>query len=162
MTSANRTGVTTLGMPSDREVVLARAFDAPRRLLFAAFTSPEHLPHWMLGPPGWTMTACEVDLRRQGAYHYAWRHPDGSEMTISGVYAEVAPPDRVVFTETWSGDWPETLNTLEFTESGGRTTVTTTMLFPSTEARDAALRSGMADGMSASYDRLDDHLRTAV
>ena len=78
--------------PSDREIVMTRVFDAPRRLVFEAWTNPEHLPHWMLGPQGWTMPVCEIDLRPGGAWHFVWRRSDGTEMGMHGVYQEIVPP----------------------------------------------------------------------
>jgi uncharacterized protein YndB with AHSA1/START domain len=152
----------TFTTPSDREVVLTRVVDAPRRLVFEAWTSPEHVPHWMLGPKGWTMPVCEIDLQPGGAWHFVWCRADGSEMEMRGVYREIAPPERLVSTESWGGDWPETLNTLVLTEEGGQTTITLTILYPSKEARDAALRTGMKDGVAASFDRLAEHLRAAA
>lgn len=160
MPATARTGKTTIEMPSDRELVLTRAFDAPRALVFEAFTSPEHLPHWMLGPDGWTMTDCEVDLRPGGRWRFAWSGVDGAAMELSGEYREVDPPARIVQTESWGGDWPETLNTLVLAEEDGRTTLTQTILYPSPAARDAAAESGMKEGVSLSFGRLDDHLET--
>jgi len=158
--TANRVGVTKFTTPSDREILMTRVFDAPRRFVWDAWTSPEHLPHWMLGPSGWTMPICEVDLRPGGAWHFVWRRSDGTEMGMRGVYREIAPPERLVFTELWGGDWPETLNTLILSEEDGKTTMTLTVLYPSKEARDAALKTGMKDGVSVSFDRLAEHLRT--
>src|SRR5437764_5379736 len=125
--------------PSDVEVLITRSVAAPATLVFEAWTSPEHLPRWMLGPEGWTMPICEVDLRPGGAWHFAWRRPDGAEMAMRGEYREVAPPGRLVSTESWGGDWPETLNTLVLAEEDGRTTITQAILYPTKEARDAAL-----------------------
>jgi uncharacterized protein YndB with AHSA1/START domain len=150
----------TVTMPTDRELVLTRVFDAPRALVFEVYTSPEHLPHWMLGPPGWTMPVCEIDLRVGGVWHCAWRHSDGNMMEIRGVYKEVVPPERVVSTESWGGDWPETVNTVVFTEKDGRTTLSLTILYPSKEARDAAVQTGMTKGVNMSYDRLASRLET--
>jgi len=158
MVMANRVGVTTLSTPSDREVVITRVFAAPRRLVFACWTSCEHLRHWMLGPPGWTMPICESDLRPEGRYRFVWRKADGAEMEIPGTYKEVSPPERIVMTESWGAGWPETLNTLVLTEADGRTTATFTILYPSKGARDAALGTGMKEGMDQSYDRLDTYL----
>jgi uncharacterized protein YndB with AHSA1/START domain len=160
MTATDRGGATTFTTPSDREVVVTRVVNAPRRLVFDAWTKPEHLPHWMLGPPGWTMRVCEIDLRPGGSWHFIWRRSDGSELEMRGVYQEVVPPERLVSTESWGGDWPETLNTLVLTEQDGKTTMTVTLLYPSKAARDAALKTGMKDGMAASYDQLDEYLRT--
>lgn len=141
-------------MPTEREIVMTRVFDAPRSLVFEAWTNPEHLPRWMLGPKGWTMPVCEIDLRPGGAWHFVWRRSDGTEMGMRGVYREVTPPERLVSTELWGGNWPDTLNTLVLTEEDGKTTITLTVLYPSKEARDAALQTGTKEGVAASYDRL--------
>lgn len=151
---------TTLTTPSDREVVVTRVVKAPRQLVFAAYTDPAHLPNWMLGPDGWTMPVCEIDLRPGGAWRFVWRRDDGSEMEMRGVYLEIDPPGRLVNTESWGGDWPETRNTLLLTEEGGSTTITQHVLYASREARDAALQTGMADGMEQSLARLEGHLTT--
>jgi uncharacterized protein YndB with AHSA1/START domain len=151
---------TTLTTPSDREVVVTRVVDAPRRLVWETWTNPEHVVRWMLGPPGWTMPVCEIDLRPGGAWHFVWRRSNGSEMEMRGVYREVVPPERLVATEAWGGDWPETLNTLLLSEQEGKTTITNEILYPSREARDAALKTGMKDGMSDSFDRLAEYLAT--
>ena len=149
-----------LTLPSDREIVLTRVVDAPRRLVWEAWTDPRHLPRWMTGPEGWTMPVCEIDLRPGGAWHYAWRGADGTEMAMRGTYREVVPPERIDSTESWGGDWPETIVTLTLAEEGGKTTVTQRVLYPSQEARDAALKTGMKEGMAAGFDNLDKHLRT--
>jgi uncharacterized protein YndB with AHSA1/START domain len=141
-------------------IIMKRVFEAPRWLVFEAWTKPEHLTRWMLGPSGWTMPVCEIDLRPGGAWHFVWRHSDGSEMEMRGVYREVAAPERLVSTESWGGDWPETLNTLVLAEEGGKTTMTLTILYPSAEARDAALKTGMTDGVSKSFERLAELLGT--
>ncbi len=160
MATATKVGATTFTTPSDREIVMTRVVDAPRRLVFEAWTKPEHLPHWMLGPEGWTMPVCAIDLRPGGAWHFAWRRSDGTEMEMRGVYREVTPPERLVSTESWGGNWPETLNTLVLSEEDGKTTITNTVLYSSKEARDAALQTGMKEGMSQGFDRLDEYLRT--
>jgi uncharacterized protein YndB with AHSA1/START domain len=159
MAAANRIAETSFTTPSDREIVITREFNAPRRLVFEAWTSCEHLPHWMLGPPGWTMSICEMDLKLGGKRRLGWRGQDGATMEIRGVTKECVPPERLVCTESWGDPWPETLDTLLFTEREGITTVTLTVLYPSKEARDAALQSGMKEGMNAGYERLDSLLR---
>ena len=161
MTTTN-SGETTLTTPSDREAAMTRVFDAPRELVFEAWTSPEHVPHWLLGPEGWEMPVCEIDLRPGGSWRYVWRRADGTEMEMDGDFNDVAPPERIVNTERWGGDWPETVNTVAFTEEDGRTTVTITVLYPSQEARDAAIGTGMADGADESFARLDERLRSLV
>jgi uncharacterized protein YndB with AHSA1/START domain len=160
MTTTSKGSATTFTTGSDREIVTTRVFDAPRRLVFEAWTNPEHLPRWMLGPTGWTMPVCEVDLRPGGAWHFVWRRADGTEMGMRGVYREITPPERLVSTESWGGEWAETVNTVVLSEAGGKTTMTMTVLYPSKVARDAALKTGMMAGMSASLDRLEEHLRT--
>lgn len=158
--SPTKVGETTITTPSDREVAMRRVFDAPRDLVWEAWTDPKHVPNWLLGPEGWTMPVCEIDLRPGGAWHFVWRRSDGTEMEMRGEYREVFRPERIVNTESWGGDWPETLNTTDFTEENGKTTVTITLLYPSQEARDAATATGMADGASRSFALLDDYLTT--
>lgn len=146
----------TISTPSDREVRIVRVVDAPMKLVFAAWTDPRHVPRWLLGPPGWTMPVCEIDLRVGGRWRYVWRKSAGEEMEMSGSYKEVTPPTRLVTTERWGPEWPETVNTLQLTEAGGKTTMTLTILYVSKDARDAALKSGMKDGVEQSYARLDE------
>ncbi|HET9674775.1 MAG TPA: SRPBCC family protein [Gaiellaceae bacterium] len=160
MATANSVGETTFTTPSDREIAMTRVFDAPRALVWEVHTKAEHLSQWMLGPEGWTMPVCEIDLRPGGAWRFVWRRSEGSEMEMKGAYQEIVPPERLVSTESWGEDWPETLNTLVLSEDDGRTTLSSTVLYPSKEARDAALETGMKDGASVSFDRLADYLRS--
>lgn len=162
MTNPGRTGVTTYTTPSDTEIVITRVVDAPRSLVFEAYTTPRHLQRWLLGPPGWTMPVCEFDPRPGGAWRYVWRKANGTELPMGGMVLEFVPPERVVTTERWGPKWPETLNTLVLTEAAGQTTLTLTVAYPSKEARDAALRTGMKDGTDVSYARLDELLRELV
>ena len=162
MTTAARTGVTTYTTPSDQEVVITRVVSAPRRVVFDAFTNARHVPNWLIGPEGWTMPVCEIDLRPGGTWRYVYRKDDGSEMTMQGSYREVAPPERLVSTESWGREWPETVNTMVLTETGGLTTITITARYPSKEARDAALKTGMKSGMDQSFARLDSMLQSLV
>ena len=149
-------------MQGERELVVTRTFDAPRHLVYKAWTEPKYVKQWMLGPEGWSMPVCEVDLRPGGAWHFVWRHNDGQEMEMHGVYKEVNPPERVVSTESWGGPWPETVNTLVFTEKDGKTTMTLTILYVSKEARDEALKTGMTKGMELSFQRLEKVLASEV
>ena len=144
--------------PSDREVAVTRVFNAPRRLVFEAWTNPKYVSSWMLGPEGWTMPVCEIDLRVGGAWHFVWRRSTGTEMEMRGVYREITPPERLVSTESWGGDWPETVNTVVLREENGKTTMTLTILYPSKEARENALKTGMKDGMVPTFDRLESFL----
>jgi len=90
----------------DREIVMTREFDAPSKLVFDAFTKPELVRQWLLGPPGWSMPVCEIDLRVGGAYRYVWRHTTkGNEMGMGGVYREIAAPARIVATEKFDEAW---------------------------------------------------------
>lgn len=159
MISRARTGVTTYATPTDQEVVITRVVDAPRHLVWQAWTDPLHIAQWMLGPEGWTMPICEIDLRPGGAWRYVWRRDDGSEMSMGGVVREALPPERLVTTERWGPEWPETVNTMVLTESLGQTTITLTIAYPSQAARDAALQTGMKEGMELSFKRLDEVLR---
>ena len=137
----------------DREIRITRAFRAPRAKVFEAFTKPELVRQWLLGPGGWTMPVCEIDLRAGGAYRYVWRHPKKPEMGVSGTFREVKAPDRIVHTEKFDEAWypGEAVITTGFHEKGGLTTVVMTILHESREARDLAIRSGMADGMDQSF-----------
>jgi uncharacterized protein YndB with AHSA1/START domain len=146
-----------LTTPSDREIAMKRVFDAPPTLVFDAFTKPELLKRWLLGPDGWSMPDCNVDLRPGGAFHYGWRNDaDGTEFGLSGTYREIVRPERIVHVERFDGalDSGEALITTTFVEQNGSTTVTMTMLMESRAARDMTLESGMERGVAASYDRL--------
>jgi len=125
--------------------------------VFDAHTKPELVKRWLLGPPGWTMPVCEIDLRVGGKYRWVWRSDnDGSTMGIGGVYREIVAPERIVTTERFDEAWypGEGLNTLVLIEKGARTALTQTMRYESKAARDAVLKSGMEKGVEASYDRL--------
>ena len=150
---------TTFTTPSDRELVAVRVFDAPKSRLWDVHTKCEHLQKWMLGPEGTTMPVCELNLRPGGTWHHEWRSPDGSTMEMDGVIKEVVPGEKIVQTENWGGDFAESLNTMVFTERNGKTTVTTTVVYPSKQDREAAIATGMKEGWSESYDRLDNYLR---
>jgi uncharacterized protein YndB with AHSA1/START domain len=156
--SAKTLQVTT---PSDREVVFTRAFEAPRELVFEAWTNPEHVRHWW-GLRGSTMVLCEADVRPGGSWRYVTTAEDGAEVPFTGVYQEVTPPERLVYTEMYdvepfnSGD--PAVNTATFTQEEGGTLVTVTTVYPSKEVRDFALSTGMEAGAAESYDRLAEHL----
>jgi uncharacterized protein YndB with AHSA1/START domain len=144
--------------PSDCEVVMTRDFDAPRALLFDAYTKPELLSRWLLGPEGWTMPVCEVDLRAGGAFQYRWRNEaDGNEFGLHGTFRAIEPPDRIVHLENFDEAWypGDATVTTTFEERDGRTTVTMTVLYESREARDTAMASGMEKGVAISFDRLE-------
>ena len=145
----------------DREIVVTRVFDAPRELVFDAYTRPELLKKWLLGPDGWSMPVCEVDLRTGGRYRYVWRNDsDGREMGMGGVYREVVAPQRIVATEVFDEAWypGEAVDTIVLSERDGKTALTQTILYNSRETRDAVLKSPMQTGMAMSYDRLEKFL----
>lgn len=156
---ATASSETTVSLPSDREVVMTRTFDAPRELVWEAFTKPEHVQQWLLGPDGWEMPICEIDLRPGGSWRYGWRSVDGSgePFELQGEFREISAPERIVHTERM-GDGPEAVATLVLTEAGGRTTMSQTVEYPSKEIRDQVLATGMTDGAGKSYARLADHL----
>ena len=138
------TGTLQITTPSDREIVMSRVFDAPRNLVFDAWTKPELLKRWLGVRGGWSMAVCEVDLRVGGAYRFVWRGPDGAEMGMGGVYREIVAPERLVATESFDDPWypGEAVDTTVLVEEGGKTTATTTVLYESEEIRDAVLESG--------------------
>ena len=143
---------------------MTRVFDAPRQLVFDAHTKPDLVRQWLLGPPGWSMPVCEMDVRVGGTYRWVWRHDtNGTEMGMGGVYREIVAPERLVTTERFDDAWypGEALNTLVLIEKGGRTTLTQTMRYESRDARDAVIKSNMEKGVAASYDRLADLLASA-
>lgn len=148
--------------PSDREVAMTREFDAPRSLVFEAYTTPELLKRWLGARAGWTFAVCEIDLRVGGRYRWVWRKSDGFEMGMGGVYREIVRPARVVATEAYDQSWypGEAVTTLTLVEQGGRTTLTLTVLYESREARDAVLRSPMEEGVGESFNKLAELLAT--
>jgi uncharacterized protein YndB with AHSA1/START domain len=152
--------------PSERELTMTRVLDAPRGLVFAAFTEPEHLVRWF-GSRENKLAVCEVDLRVGGQARFLWRFADGSEMGITDTYREIAAPDRIVYTERFDEPYAEvmggeTVNTLVLTESDGKTTMSITTLYASQEARDGAIATGMEDGASESFDLLAELLDELV
>jgi uncharacterized protein YndB with AHSA1/START domain len=147
------TGTLKVTTPTDREIVMTRVFDAPRHLVFDAFTKPELLKRWF-GPRGWSLVVCEVDLKVGGAFRFVLRSPDGKDMGMRGVYSEIVPPERSVHMESFD-DYPgESQVTGVYVEQGGKTTLTATVLYPSQEVRDAVIKSGMEHGAAESYDKL--------
>jgi uncharacterized protein YndB with AHSA1/START domain len=142
----------TVSTPTDTDIVMVRAFDAPRPLVFDAITRPELLRRWH-GARGWNLVSCEVDLRAGGRWRFVSRGPGGEEMGHGGVYLEVAPPERIVYTETFDDPWyaGECLVTTVLT---GGTTMTSTLRYESREVRDTVLRSPMERGVTESLTRL--------
>jgi uncharacterized protein YndB with AHSA1/START domain len=156
------TGTLKVTTPSDREIAMTRVFDAPRRLVFDALTTPALLTRWFSGPPGWTLAACDVDLRVGGAYRYVWRKDGGTEMGMGGVFLEILPPERIVATERFDQSWypGDAVVTQTLAEEGGKTTLTLIVRYESKEARDGVLKSGASQGVQYGYDRLAEFLRS--
>lgn len=147
------TGTLQVSLPSDREIALTRVFDAPRHMVFDAFSKPELLKRWF-GPRGWTLVVCEVDLRVGGGFRFVLRGPDGRDMGMRGTYKEIVRPERSVHMESFD-DFPgEAQVTAVFTEGQGKTTMVATVLYPSAEVRDIVIKSGMEHGAAESYDKL--------
>jgi len=150
-------------LPTEREVKVTRSFRAPRTLIYRAYTEPELVRRWLLGPPGWSMPVCEMDLRVGGRFNWRWRSEEnGSEFGFSGAFREVQPAAKIVHTQAYDpgtvgGGCPSdnAIVTVTFTENGGLTTVTTLIDFGSKATRDAAIETGMTDGMEQSYQQLD-------
>lgn len=155
----NSTGL-QVSTPTDTSIVLTRTFQAPRRLVWEAMTNPLRMRRWMLPPPGWTMSACECEARVGGALRLTWKSEEANPvMTLRGVFTEVVPYERMVHTETMELGSGEVIGSLlethEFAEQGGVTTMRITQLYDSKDARDGALSSGMEEGMEAGFRQLD-------
>lgn len=155
-----------VSLPSDSEVSVSRSFDASAALVYRAYTTPELVQRWLTGPAGWAMPVCEMDVRVGGRYRWRWRsNEDGSEFGFHGEFLEVEPEVRLRHTEVFDpgdtgenmGDQPATV-TVTFEERDGVTTVTTLVDYGSKASRDAALATGMTDGMEASYKKLEELL----
>lgn len=155
--SARNSDTFKVSTPSNQEIRLTRLFDAPRSLVFEAMTRPEHVKQWWgrLGD-GYSVPVCEIDLRPGGTWRFVNRHPKG-ERTFYGEYREITPPSRLVFTEIFA-EYPDAVSvvTAEYTEENGKTRLTATVRYPSTQVRDMVMASGMAKGAGLSYDRLED------
>jgi uncharacterized protein YndB with AHSA1/START domain len=149
-----------LSTPTDTTIVITRTFNAPRRLVWEAMTVPVRMRRWMLAPPGWTLTDCACEARVGGALRLAWKSEDADPvMTLQGVFTEVIPNERMVHTETMKLGSGETIGSLlethEFAEKSGVTTLRITQVYDSKDARDGALASGMDQGMEAGYEQLE-------
>jgi uncharacterized protein YndB with AHSA1/START domain len=149
----------------DREIKGTREFDAPRKLVWEAFTKPEWLKRWLLGPEGWILTVCDVDLRLRGTYRYVWfNEKQNLSMGMGGSFLEIDKPKRIVSTEKFDQSWyaGEMVGTLELIEKDGKTIIHQNFRYDSRETRDGVLRSPMETGMAASYQRLDRVLAEAA
>ncbi len=153
-----------VSLPSDTEVRVTRDFATPRQLVWDAHTKPELVRRWMLGPPGWSMPVCEMDVRPGGKYRWRWRSEnEGKEFGFFGESREVDAPARMIHEENYDpGDIGVAMDTsnpaiirTSFSEKAGVTSLEMVMKFASKEIRDAAVSTGMTDGMEMGYERLD-------
>ena len=147
----------TLKAQGDREIVVVRSFNAPRDLVFDAFSKPELVQRWMLGTDGWSMPVCTIDFKVGGKGRYEWKSPDGQHgMALSTEFVEIERPARIVHKEVFDGTPQpvESIITSTFVETAGRTTLTMVIRYPSPDVRDFMLKSGMEQGMSQSFQRL--------
>ena len=159
-TQADAKDRTTLTLPSPRELVISRTFDAPREVVFEATTKPEHVRRWW-GPRAMEMVDCRIDFRVGGSYRYAVRTPDGMEVAFSGVYEEIDAPARIVHTEGYEAmPGHDYLATVTYEERDGKTTLTVHLLYQTAEDRDGHIASGMESGMRETWDRLDELIAT--
>jgi uncharacterized protein YndB with AHSA1/START domain len=150
----------TINTPGDRDVVLTREFDAPRDLVWQAITTPALIRRWLLGPPGWIMTVCELEPKVGSGYRYEWKKDSGEVIGMGGSITEVAPGRRLVATERFDEAWypGESVVTQELSDHGQGTLLTMTMRYASAEAREAVLKSGAVSGMEMGYARLEEIL----
>src|SRR5262249_20104283 len=157
-------GALKIAVRGEREIVMTRSFNAPRQLVFDAFTKPELVKRWLGRFGGWSLAVCEIDLRVGGSYRYIWRGPDGPDMGMRGVYREIVAPERIVATAKFDESWypGRAVGTIVLGERAGKTLLTQTILYDSPEARDAVMKSPMEHGVSAGYNQLDQVLASLV
>jgi uncharacterized protein YndB with AHSA1/START domain len=159
--AATSSGTATVTLPTDEQILITREFDAPKHLVYTAWTTPELVKRWWNAKRG-EVTIAEIDLRVGGTWRYVMEADGGVEVGFHGEYREIVPDERIVSTEVYEGmpqpeDGPElgTLNTATFTEADGRTTLTVLVEAPSKEIRDAIIDSGMEAGMQDAMDLLE-------
>jgi uncharacterized protein YndB with AHSA1/START domain len=151
-------GTATVELPTDEQILITREFDAPKELVYKAWTTPELVKRWWSGQKG-EVTLAEIDLRVGGVWRYVMNASEGFEVAFHGEYREIVPNERIVSTEIYEipdqGDSPPTINTATFTEADGRTTLEILVQCPSKELRDTIIDSGMESGMQESMDALE-------
>jgi uncharacterized protein YndB with AHSA1/START domain len=155
------TGKLQVTLPGDCEILVTRELAAPRALVYDAHTKPGMVQRWLHGPDDWEMSRCEIDLRVGGRYRYQWRQLDGAvEFAAGGKFLEIVPGEKIVSTEAFEGpmNMGEATNTLAFSERDGKTIVTLLMRYPTQAIRDAAIKTGMNEGIEMGYARLDAQL----
>ena len=160
MAAANKTGTLSVTLPSDREIRLTRVFNAPRGLIFEAMSKPEHVARWW-GPREYTTMVSDMDFRVGGAWRFVLRMTDGSDHPFQGVYREIVPAERLVYTECYdvpSMGSPEWLTTITFEEFGGKTKLTLHRSAVALNGVAVSMLEGMKPGWTQSLDRLAEHL----
>ena len=162
MTPTKTAGALEITTPSDREICMTRVFNAPRRLVFDAYTKPELLTRWMGVMPGWTWVTCDIDLRVGGGFRYLWRGPNDYEMGMRGTYLEIVAPRRLVSSEQFDEKWyeGECIETVTLEETDGRTTLTMLLRYDNKSVRDGVLQSPAATGMEGGFSNLEALLST--
>jgi uncharacterized protein YndB with AHSA1/START domain len=158
MTEMTNSGTATVTLPTDEQILITREFDAPKHLVYKAFTTPELVRRWWHANRG-EMTVAEIDLRVGGKWRYVMVAEGGFEVGFHGEYREIVPNERIVSTEAYEGipdaDEHAALNTLTLTEENGRTTLTILVEHQTKEGRDAHIESGMEAGMQDALDLLE-------
>jgi uncharacterized protein YndB with AHSA1/START domain len=151
-------GTATVTLPTDRQILITREFDAPRHLVYKAWTTPELVKRWWHANRG-QVTIAEIDLQVGGAWRYVSVTEDGMEVAFHGEYREIVPNERIVSTEVYEGipdaEQHAALNTLTLTERDGRTLLTVLVEHPTKQGRDAHISSGMEPGMQDALDLLE-------
>jgi uncharacterized protein YndB with AHSA1/START domain len=151
-------GAVKITTPTDREIVMTRIFDAPRAVVFEAWTKVEHVAHWW-DPSGKPLAVCEIDLRPHGAFRWIHRAPDGGERhSFTGIYREIAPPEKLVFTASLFPSGPEPVGTLVFTEDGKKTKLTMTIECMTKKDRDSLLQMRIDAGTAQTLENLAAYL----
>jgi len=160
MAGVTTTNSAVVTLPSDTQILITRVFDAPRQLVYRAYTTPELIRRWWSGDRG-EVTSAEVDLRPGGSWRYVMTANAGFEVAFHGEYQEIIPGERIVATEVYEGA-PDAaaVTTTTFTEHAGRTTLEILVQHISRENRDLHLNSGMEAGMQESMNHLDQVART--
>ena len=155
MVAVTSSGKAAVTLPNDEQILITREFDAPKHLVYRAWTEPELVGRWWSGNRG-EVTVAEVDVRVGGTWRYVMVTDDGFEAAFHGEYREIVPNERIVATEVYEGmPEAEALNTVTFAEADGRTTLTMLVQHASKEARDAHIGSGMEAGVRAAMDLLE-------
>jgi uncharacterized protein YndB with AHSA1/START domain len=165
MDAVGSSGTAKVTLPTDEQILITREFDAPRHLVYRAWTTPELVRRWWAGQRG-EVTLVEIDLRVGGRWRYAMVANEGFEVAFHGEYLEIVPNERIVYTEVYEGvpedDAPPEapVQTVTFAESGGRTAVAVLMDCKTTEVRDMIIESGMEDGLQEAMDALEEVARS--